>query len=126
MNGATAAVSGGAMAYVDEGEGPPVVLLHGFPTSSFLWRREIPLLASRMRVIAPDMLGYGRRRGSGGPQRRVVIEQKTPNDRDALARLAFDGCREFRRLRQFLETAPIISARRAHRWHTPQSDNVSE
>ena len=39
--------------------------------------------------------------------------------------LAFDGCREFRRLRQFLETAPIISARRAHRWHTPQSDNVS-
>jgi 2-hydroxymuconate-semialdehyde hydrolase len=54
-----AAVSGGEMAYVDAGEGPPVVLLHGFPTSSHLWRRETWLLAERMRVIAPDMLGYG-------------------------------------------------------------------
>src|SRR5207248_2799618 len=36
-----------------------VVLLHGFPASSYLWRREIHLLASRMRVIAPDLLGYG-------------------------------------------------------------------
>jgi pimeloyl-ACP methyl ester carboxylesterase len=52
-------VSGGEIAYVDQGQGPAVVLLHGFPTSSFLWRREIPLLASRMRVIAPDMVGYG-------------------------------------------------------------------
>jgi pimeloyl-ACP methyl ester carboxylesterase len=52
------------MAYVDQGQGPAVVLLHGFPTSSFLWRREIPLLASRMRVIAPDMLGHGQ---SGKP-----------------------------------------------------------
>src|SRR6266849_2463009 len=54
-----ASTSGGAIAYRDQGEGPVVVLLHGFPTSSFLWRREIPLLASRMRVIAPDLLGYG-------------------------------------------------------------------
>jgi pimeloyl-ACP methyl ester carboxylesterase len=54
-----ARVSEGEMAYVDVGEGPAVVLLHGFPTSSFLWRREIMLLASRMRVIAPDLLGYG-------------------------------------------------------------------
>ncbi|HEX2266940.1 MAG TPA: alpha/beta hydrolase, partial [Actinomycetota bacterium] len=54
-----AAVSGGDMAYVDAGEGPPVVLLHGFPTSSHLWRRETWLFAERMRVIAPDMLGYG-------------------------------------------------------------------
>jgi 2-hydroxymuconate-semialdehyde hydrolase len=48
------------MAYADLGEGPPVLLLHGFPTSSFLWRREAWLLAQRMRVIAPDFLGYGR------------------------------------------------------------------
>lgn len=47
------------MAYVDAGEGPPVLLLHGFPTSSFLWRREIWLLAQRARVIAPDLIGYG-------------------------------------------------------------------
>jgi 2-hydroxymuconate-semialdehyde hydrolase len=54
-----ARVSGGEIAYVDFGEGPAVLLLHGFPTSSLLWRREIPLLAARMRVIAPDFLGYG-------------------------------------------------------------------
>ena len=52
-------VSGGELAYVDVGEGPPVLLLHGFPTSAFLWRREIWLLAQGMRVIAPDLLGYG-------------------------------------------------------------------
>ena len=51
--------SGGELAYVDEGDGPAVVLLHGFPTSSLLWRAFVPPLASRYRVIAPDMLGYG-------------------------------------------------------------------
>lgn len=52
--------SGGQIAYADLGEGPPVLLLHGFPTSSYLWRREAWLLAQRMRVIVPDLLGYGR------------------------------------------------------------------
>jgi pimeloyl-ACP methyl ester carboxylesterase len=51
--------SGGELSYIDAGEGPAVVLLHGFPSSSYLWRREIPMLAGRMRVIAPDLLGYG-------------------------------------------------------------------
>lgn len=51
--------SGGNLAYVDAGEGPPVLLLHGFPTSSHLWRDLVPLLAPRFRVIAPDLLGYG-------------------------------------------------------------------
>jgi 2-hydroxymuconate-semialdehyde hydrolase len=51
--------SGGELAYVDEGDGPAVVLLHGFPTSSFLWRSFVPPLAARFRVIAPDLLGYG-------------------------------------------------------------------
>jgi 2-hydroxymuconate-semialdehyde hydrolase len=51
--------SGGELAYVDAGQGPPVLLLHGFPTSSYLWRREVGLLSARMRVIAPDLLGYG-------------------------------------------------------------------
>jgi 2-hydroxymuconate-semialdehyde hydrolase len=51
--------SGGELAFVDEGEGPAVVLLHGFPTSSRLWADVVPALAPRMRVIAPDLLGYG-------------------------------------------------------------------
>lgn len=51
--------SGGELAYTDEGDGPNVVLLHGFPQSSFVWRDLGPLLTSRFRVIAADMLGTG-------------------------------------------------------------------
>lgn len=40
-------------------DAPVVVLLHGFPTSSFMFRDLIPLLADRYRVIAPDYLGFG-------------------------------------------------------------------
>ena len=57
MNGFTS--SGGEFAYLDEGAGPAVLLLHGFPLSSHLWRGLIPTLASRHRVIAPDLLGLG-------------------------------------------------------------------
>ncbi|HEV3473798.1 MAG TPA: alpha/beta fold hydrolase [Actinomycetota bacterium] len=49
----------GEMAYVDEGEGSAVVLLHGFPTSAHVWRDLVPMLAPRARVIAPDLIGYG-------------------------------------------------------------------
>jgi 2-hydroxymuconate-semialdehyde hydrolase len=55
----TASVSGGEISYADLGEGPPVLLLHGFPTNADLWRREAWLLAQRMRAIVPDLLGYG-------------------------------------------------------------------
>lgn len=51
--------SAGEVALVDRGDGPAVVLLHGFPTSSFLWREFVPPLAARMRVVAPDLPGYG-------------------------------------------------------------------
>lgn len=45
--------------YVEAGEGPLVVLLHGFPEFWFAWRRQIPPLAeSGFRVVAPDLRGY--------------------------------------------------------------------
>ena len=47
------------VAYTDEGEGPPVVLLHGWPTSSFLYREIAPVLAREHRVVAPDLPGFG-------------------------------------------------------------------
>ncbi len=48
------------MAYVDEGEGAPILLLHGNPTSSYLWRNVIPHLEKEgRRVIAPDLIGMG-------------------------------------------------------------------
>jgi len=48
------------MHYVDEGSGDPILLLHGEPTWSYLYRRMIPPLSSRFRVVAPDYLGFGR------------------------------------------------------------------
>lgn len=52
---------GGATSNVwDEGDGPPVVLLHGFPTSHRLWRAVVPQIVSAgHRVVAPDLAGYG-------------------------------------------------------------------
>ncbi len=53
-------VQGMEIAYVDEGSGPVVVLIHGIPTSSWMYRKIIPLLVAQgRRVIAPDLLGFG-------------------------------------------------------------------
>lgn len=52
------------MHYEEAGEGDPVILLHGNPTSSFLWRKVIPGVAGEGRVLAPDLIGMGR---SGKP-----------------------------------------------------------
>ena len=52
------------MYYEDRGDGNPVVLLHGNPTSSYLWRNVIPRLTGQARCLAPDLIGMGR---SGKP-----------------------------------------------------------
>ena len=52
-------VRGRRMAYHERGEGPPVLFLHGNPTSSYLWRDVIPQLEGRGRLIAPDLIGMG-------------------------------------------------------------------
>jgi pimeloyl-ACP methyl ester carboxylesterase len=55
------AVNGIELNVLDEGDGPLVVLCHGFPELAFSWRRQIPaLVAAGCRVLAPDMRGYGR------------------------------------------------------------------
>lgn len=48
------------MHYVDEGGGDPYLLLHGEPTWSYLYRKMIPPLAEKGRVVAPDLIGFGR------------------------------------------------------------------
>jgi haloalkane dehalogenase len=48
------------MHYVDEGDGKPVLLLHGEPTWAYLYRKLIPPLARVARVVAPDYFGFGR------------------------------------------------------------------
>jgi haloalkane dehalogenase len=52
-------VLGRRMAYVEDGAGGPIVLLHGNPTSSYLWRSVIPELTGSGRCIAPDLIGMG-------------------------------------------------------------------
>ncbi|MGH6704816.1 MAG: haloalkane dehalogenase [Bradyrhizobium sp.] len=55
----TVDVLGARMAYHERGEGRPVLLLHGNPTSSYLWRDVIPELEGCGRLIAPDLIGMG-------------------------------------------------------------------
>ena len=60
-----------------EGEGPLVLLLHGFPETSHAWRKQIPALAKRFRVVAPDLRGYGRSekpRGIDAYRTPVLVE----------------------------------------------------
>jgi haloalkane dehalogenase len=52
-------VQGVPMAYVDIGDGDPIVFLHGNPTSSYLWRNVLPHVRPFGRCIAPDLLGMG-------------------------------------------------------------------
>ena len=49
----------GDIAYLRTGQGPPLVLLHGIPSSSYLWRDVIEPLSATFEVLAPDLLGYG-------------------------------------------------------------------
>ena len=54
-----AQVHGKRIAYLEAGTGDPIVLLHGNPTSSYLWRNVIPELEGCGRVIVPDLIGQG-------------------------------------------------------------------
>ncbi len=59
LKGAFVSVDGKKTFYIDHGDGPVVVLLHGLPLSSWEWRKFIPVLAENYRVITPDLYGFG-------------------------------------------------------------------
>lgn len=66
--------SQGTIAYVDKGQGPVIALLHGVPTSGWLYRKMIdPLVDAGYRVIAPDMLGFG---NSASPKGYEIYSEK--------------------------------------------------
>ncbi|MFE4831240.1 haloalkane dehalogenase [Streptomyces sp. NPDC056672] len=73
-----AEVNGVRMAYVDEGEGDPIVFQHGNPTSSYLWRNVMPHLEGLGRLIACDLAGMGDsgRLTPSGPDRYSYQEQR--------------------------------------------------
>ncbi len=53
-------ILGSKIAYIDVGEGDPILFLHGQPTSSYLWRNVMPHLEGQARLIAPDNIGFGK------------------------------------------------------------------
>jgi haloalkane dehalogenase len=73
-----ATVNGLEMAYVEAGEGDPIVLLHGNPTSSYLWREVIPALEGLGRCIAPDLIGMGdsQKLPKSGPEAYRFVEHR--------------------------------------------------
>ncbi|QIQ01039.1 haloalkane dehalogenase [Streptomyces liangshanensis] len=71
-------INGVRMAYIDEGEGLPILFQHGNPTSSYLWRNVMPHLAGLGRLIACDLVGMGDsgRLAPSGPDRYTYQEQR--------------------------------------------------
>ena len=60
MHSRTVEVEGLQIHYLEAGEGPVVMMLHGWPTSSFLYRNIAPEIAKTNRVLVPDLVGFGR------------------------------------------------------------------
>ncbi|HET7095736.1 MAG TPA: haloalkane dehalogenase [Thermomicrobiales bacterium] len=71
-------ILGSQMAYVEAGEGDPIVFLHGNPTSSYLWRNVIPHLVGLGRCIAPDLIGMGdsAKLPNSGPGSYTFVEHR--------------------------------------------------
>jgi haloalkane dehalogenase len=68
------------MAYRDEGDGDPIVFLHGIPTWSFLWRDIAPAIADERRVIIPDLVGYGNSAKHEGFDRSIRAQEQAVGD----------------------------------------------
>jgi haloalkane dehalogenase len=71
-------VEGRRMAYIDEGEGAPIVFQHGNPTSSYLWRNVMPACRGLGRLVACDLIGMGDsdKLPDSGPGRYSYAEQR--------------------------------------------------
>jgi haloalkane dehalogenase len=72
-------VLGKRMAYVEMGEGDPIVFLHGNPTSSYLWRNIMPHLRQQGRCVALDLIGMGDsdKLDDSGPDRYSFVEHRS-------------------------------------------------
>lgn len=66
-------INGTGLAYVDQGTGPPVVLVHGFPLDHSMWSNQIEVLSASYRVIVPDLRGFGQSAPASGE--KVTMEQ---------------------------------------------------
>jgi haloacetate dehalogenase len=83
--------------YLEAGDGPAVLLLHGFPETSYAWRFQIPELATKYRVIAPDLRGYGETdKPSSGYDKRTRNRGPTSHFREIEGCIAARGKTERR------------------------------
>jgi haloalkane dehalogenase len=71
-------IKGRKMAYIDEGEGAPIVFQHGNPSSSYIWRKIMPACVGLGRLIACDLIGMGdsQKLPDSGPHRYTYKEQR--------------------------------------------------
>lgn len=76
----TAKLSRTQMAYVDQGEGVPVLLVHGFPLDHSMWDAQVKALSARARVIAPDLRGCGQTPLAPGDGERGISMEDYAND----------------------------------------------
>jgi haloalkane dehalogenase len=78
----TRSILGQTMAYVDEGEGDPIVFLHGNPTFSYIWRNILPHVQELGRIVAPDLIGMGesQKLPDSGPSSYTFVEHRRSLD----------------------------------------------
>ncbi|HEY0753947.1 MAG TPA: haloalkane dehalogenase [Ktedonobacteraceae bacterium] len=71
-------VLGLEMAYIDEGQGDPIVFLHGNPTSAYVWRNILPYVQGFGRILAPDLIGMGdsQKLPNSGPGSYTFVEHR--------------------------------------------------
>ncbi len=71
-------VLGLEMAYVEEGQGDPIVFLHGNPTFSYVWRNILPYVQGAGRILAPDLIGMGdsQKLPDSGPASYTFVEHR--------------------------------------------------
>ncbi|MEX2316234.1 MAG: alpha/beta fold hydrolase [Pirellulales bacterium] len=69
-------ISTTTLAYVDQGRGTPILLVHGFPLDHTMWDAQIAALSSSFRVLAPDLRGFGQSPlGQANPKSGITMEQ---------------------------------------------------
>lgn len=83
----TVAAGAVTLAVVDRGQGPPLVLLHGFPLSHLMWQAQIEYFSRSFRVIAPDLRGFGASQVVPG---KASMEQMADDVRELLQTLRID------------------------------------
>ncbi len=91
--GHTAVANGIRQHWLEAGDGPPVLLLHGFPETSYAWRKQVPALSERYRVIVPDLRGYGftEKPAAGYDKRTMATDIRMLMQHLGIARAAIIG-----------------------------------